>query len=270
MTSSSAAHQQEQAPGFASHPGYRVDVLPCPKRIRIVFGGETLADSTDVKIVRETKITPVYYVPKRDVRQDMLTTTDHSTYCPFKGDASYWTVQAGGKLAENAVWAYETPYQEVAELKDHMGFYWGRMDHWYEEDEEVFVHARDPHVRIDVLASTRPVTVKLGGEVVAESRRALFLYETGLPTRYYLPREDLRTELLRPSDTQSACPYKGTASYHNLEVGGATYQDIVWTYPDPVAEVGRIKDHLCFFNEKVEAILVDGEEQPRPKTKWSK
>lgn len=269
MSGDTAVPAPERAPGFARHPGYRVDILPCPKRVRVLFGGETLADSIGVKTVLETGITPVYYIPKADIRQDLLSATDRGTYCPFKGTASYWSVAAGGKRSENAVWAYEAPFVEVAGLRDHMAFSWGRMDHWYEEDEEVFVHARDPHVRIDVVASKRPVTVRLGGEAVAESGDALFLFETGLPTRYYLPRADVRAGILRPSDLRTACPYKGAASYHAVEIGGEIHRDLVWYYPDPIAEVGRIEDRLCFFNEKVEAILVDGVAQPRPKTKWS-
>ena len=209
MSGDTAVPAPERAPGFARHPGYRVDILPCPKRVRVLFGGATLADSIEVKTVLETGITPVYYIPKADIRQDLLSATDRGTYCPFKGSASYWSVAAGGKRSENAVWAYEAPFVEVAGLKDHMAFYWDRMDHWYEEDEEVFVHARDPHVRIDVVASKRPVTVRLGGEAVAESGEALFLFETGLPTRYYLPRADVRAGILRPSDLRTACPYKG-------------------------------------------------------------
>ena len=174
-----------------------------------------------------------------------------------------------GRRAENAVWSYETPYEEVAGIRDYMAFYWNRMDHWYEEDEEVYVHARDPYARIDVLESHRKVTVKLGGEVLAESQRALFLVETGLPVRYYLPREDVRQDRLEASDSHSACPYKGTASYCTAKVGGRRFEDVVWSYLDPLPECGRIKDYLCFYNERVDEILIDGEVQPKPKTKWS-
>ena len=143
------------------------------------------------------------------------------------------------------------------------------MDAWYEEDEEVFVHARDPHVRIDVLRSNRPLEVVLGGEVIASTTRACFLFETGLPTRYYIPPEDVRQDLLSPSETESACPYKGTAGYFSAKVGGQSYEDIVWTYPDPLPEVAGIKGMLSFFNEKVGAIRLDGQELSKPQTKWS-
>ncbi|MGF1609657.1 MAG: DUF427 domain-containing protein [Kiloniellales bacterium] len=257
------------APGFAKHPGYRIDFEPCAKRVRVVFGGETIADSTAVRLLRETAHTPVYYFPRQDVRFDLLQPTDHSTFCPFKGEASYWTVTAGGRSAENAVWGYPAPYAEVAEIADTVAFYWDRMDHWYEEDEEVFVHARDPHVRIDILESHRPLTVVVAGETVAETSRARFLFETGHPTRHYIPRDDVRADCLLPSESHTSCPYKGTASYHAVKIGGELFEDLVWFYPDPLPEVGRIKDYLCFYNEKVEAIFLDGEELPRPRTKWS-
>ena len=267
MSVSSAA--TNSAPGFAKHPHYEVTLEPCAKRLRVLFNGETIADSTGVMLLRETGILPVYYFPTGDLRQDLLEPSDHSSYCPFKGEASYWSVVVEGKRAENALWGYERPYDEVAELADYRAFYWDRVDKWREEDEEVFVHARDPRVRLDILDSSRAVTVRLGGEVVAESSRARFLFETGLPVRYYLPEADVRFDLLEPSARHSECPYKGRARYWSARVGEQLYGDIVWAYPDPLPESTRIKDYLCFFNEKVEAILVDGVEQPRPKTKWS-
>ena len=131
----------------------------------------------------------------------------------------------------------------------------------------MFVHARSPRVRVDILDSSRPVRIELGSETVAETSRARFLFETNLPTRYYIPREDVSAELL-PSDTQTQCPYKGVANYHSVRVGDSIYEDIIWYYPDPVHESARIKDYLCFFNEKVDAVFVDVVEQEKPKTKW--
>jgi uncharacterized protein (DUF427 family) len=259
----------KQASGYAAHPGYAISFEPCAKRLRVMFNGETVADSTDVRLMHESRHIPVYYFPRADVRAELLSATDHGSHCPFKGDASYWTVAAGDKTAENAVWSYEDPYDEVAHIKDYMAFYWDRMDHWFEEDEEVFVHARDPYKRIDILPSSRPVRVVLGGETVAATTQALFLYETGLPTRYYIPAGDVKSELLEATELTTACPYKGRARYWSASAGGDTFENIVWSYPDPVLEAAAIKNHLCFFNEKVDAILVDGEDVPCPKTPWS-
>jgi len=159
---------------------------------------------------------------------------------------------------------------EVAAIKDFVAFYWNRVDAWYEEDEEIFVHPRDPYKRVDVLDSTRSVQVVVGGQVVAETRRARFLFETRLPTRYYIPPEDVRMDLLVPSETVTRCPYKGQARYYSVKIGDKVFSDLVWTYPDPIPECPKIKAYLCFFNEQVDEIRVDGVPVPRPVTPWSK
>ena len=261
---------RQPAPGFAEHPDYRVDFAPCAKRVRVMLGGETIACSTRVMLMRETRHIPVYYFPRDDVRTEAMTRTDHSSFCPFKGDASYWSIEAGGKTAENAVWSYQNPFAETAQIKDAMAFYWDRVDAWYEEDGEVFVHARDPLVRIDILDSRRPVRVVLGGETVAETERARFLFETGQPTRYYIPADDARMERLTRTETRTRCPYKGEAVYWSAEAGGETFEDVVWSYPAPVHESARIEGYLCFFNERVDEITVDGAPVAKPATKWSK
>ena len=254
------------SPGFAKHPDYRIGWELSPRRVRVMFGGETIADSTRVMLMREQAHLPVYYFPLEDLRQDLMVRTTNKTNCPFKGDASYWSIVAGGKTAENAIWSYLDPYRESAHIKGYAAFYWNRVDRWYEEDEEVFVHARDPYKRIDVVLSHRPVKVVLGGQTVAESKNARFLFETGLPTRYYLPRADVRMDLLAPSATSTRCPYKGIARYWSA----AGQTDIAWSYEDPIPECPQIKGLMCFFNENVDAIHVDGKPTEKPKTKWSK
>ena len=114
------------------------------------------------------------------------------------------------------------------------------------------------------------VVVTLGGTKLAESDRPVLLDETGLPTRFYLPAADVRTDLLQPTDTHTTCPFKGVASYWSAQVGDEEYEDLVWSYPDPIPECPKIKGLLCFFNEQVDAIFVDGVEMPRPVTPWSK
>lgn len=256
--------------GWRTDPVYAISLDPCPKRVRVVFGGETVADSTRVLTLLEQNHTPVYYFPEGDVRMDLMTPTDHTTHCPHKGDASYWTLAVPGHKAENAVWGYRDPAPHMAGIKGHVAFYWDRMDRWLEEDEEVFVHPRDPRKRIDIIASDRTVEVVLGGETVAKSNDAEFLFETDLPTRYYLPEDDVQMELLTQTDLTTQCPYKGEAVYWTAEVGGQRFENIVWSYPEPVEESPRLAGRLCFLNEAVDAILVDGEEMPRPKTKWSR
>jgi uncharacterized protein (DUF427 family) len=133
---------------------------------------------------------------------------------------------------------------------------------------EVFVHAKDPTKRVDVLPSERHVRVEIAGEPVAESRRPHALFETTLPTRWYLPADDVRWDLLEPSDTVTQCPYKGTARYWSVRAGGELYRDVVWSYPDPIPECPRIAGLICFFNEKVD-VTVDGVREERPVTPWS-
>lgn len=239
-----------------------------PKRVRVKFAGQTVADSRRVKLLHETGLLPVYYFPEADVRADLLAPTDHQTHCPFKGDAAYRSVRVGERVAENAVWTYPNPTDESPLSAGYHAFYWDRMDAWYEEDEEVFVHPRDPYHRIDVLQSSRRVRVRVGGEVVAETERPKMLLETGLPTRYYIPPVDVRTERLRPSETTSLCPYKGKASYQSVEAGGAVAEDVAWYYPETLRDAEGVAGYFCFFNEKVD-LEVDGEMLERPKTKWS-
>ena len=126
---------------YDKHPDYDVHFEACPNRIRVVFNGETIVDSTHVQYLCESKHDPVYYFPLADVRQDLLAVTDYVTHCPFKGDAAYWSVKVGDREAENAVWGYPSPYPETAEIKDYVAFYWDRMDHWYEEEAEIFMVA---------------------------------------------------------------------------------------------------------------------------------
>ena len=174
-----------------------------PRRVRVMFNGETVADSRRAKLLHETGHLPVYYFPREDVRMDLLEESDHTTYCPFKGDASYWSVKVGDKAAENAVWGYPEPIDSAPPLARYVAFYWRMMDAWYEEDEEVFVHPRDPYHRVDILDSSRHVKVRVNGEVVAQTERPKILFETGLPPRYYIPPEDVREEVLLESETST-------------------------------------------------------------------
>lgn len=247
-----------------------LDFEESPRRVRVMFGGETIADTRHAMLLREAGHVPVYYFPREDVRTDLMKSTDHHTRCPYKGEASYWTIAAGGKAAENAVWSYADPLPSAQSIAGHMSFYWNRMDAWYEEEEEVFVHARDPYKRVDVLQSSRHVQVVVAGETIADSQRPHLVLETGHLLRYYLPREDVRMELLESSPTQSRCPYKGVASYWSANVDGSRCEDVVWSYEQPIAECPKIKGLMCFFNERVDSIIVDGKRLETPKTKWSR
>ena len=129
-----AREQSDAAVVPRSHPARRIDVNSCPARVRVEFGGEAVADSTRVLVMREADYAPVHYFPREDVRMNLLVRTGHATHCPYKGDASYWTVEAGGRTAENAVWSYERPIPAMADIAGYLAFYRDRMDAWSEED----------------------------------------------------------------------------------------------------------------------------------------
>ncbi len=240
-----------------------------PRRIRGELGGVTVVDSTHSKLLHEHAHLPVYYFPEDEVRMDLLTASDHRTRCPWKGEASHWTLEAGGQVAENAAWSYPEPIEGAPPIAGYVAFYWNKLDRWFEEDEPAIVHARDPYHRVDVLESSRRIRVLLDGEVLAESDRPLALFETGLPTRWYLPPDDVRMDLLEPSDTRTGCAYKGFAGYWSLKSTGEDGSDIAWYYADPHRDVERITGLIAFFNERVD-IEVDGEVQERPATQWSR
>ena len=214
---------------------------------------------------------PVYYFPLEDVRMDLMEPGSLEREDPHKGPATAHTVVVNGKRAENASWTYESPVDPAAEqLRGYMAFYWHKMDHWYEEDDEVYVHPRDPRHRVDVCHSSRNIKVVVGGQVVAKSRRPRILFETNLPTRYYLPAADVQLDLLHDSPTTSQCPYKGVASYYHVRTGDMLAKDVAWYYRFPLPESSKIENLICFFNERVDAIFVDGVELEKPRTPWSK
>lgn len=240
-----------------------------PRRIRGRLGGETVVDSVGARLLHESLHLPVLYFPAEHVRTDLLEPTDHTTHCPWKGDASYWTLRVGDREAENAVWSYREPLDGVAGIAGHYAFYATAVDEWLEEDEPLLGHVRDPYHRVDVLDTSRHVKVSLHGELLGESGRARVLFETGLPPRWYLPVEDVRDELLEPSETTSGCPYKGRARYHSARVGDELEEDVAWVYDEPLHDADRVAGYVCFYNEKVD-LEVDGEAEGRPETPFSK
>ncbi len=242
-------------------------VEPSPRWVRVKFGGEIIADSKRVLFLQQfgPGQLPTYYFPQEDVRMDLL---EPSTNEQSSDIATYWTVKAGRQMAKDAAWMLLNPSPERAALQGFITFKWDAMEAWYEEEEEIFVHARTPYHRVDVLASSRHIRVEIAGETVAETRRPHLLFETYLPTRYYLPQEDVRMDLLEPTQLKTQCPYKGVAKYWSVKTGDYVAKNIVWSYVEPIPECYKIKNLLCFFNEKVD-LYVDGILQKQPQTPWS-
>jgi uncharacterized protein (DUF427 family) len=256
----------DQVRQYESEPGYVVFTMPSPKRLRVEVGDLTVADTVEGLVMYESDHLPVYYFPIEDVDDAMLMPSATRTESPFKGTAAHYSLNTGITLVEDAGWRYREPPPECPPISDYMAFYWNKINSWYEEDEEIFVHARDPFRRVDCLSSSRRIEVFVDGEKVADSKRGVFLFETGLPTRYYMPIADTRLDLLSPSRYVSRCPYKGLCSYYDLTVNDKRHENRVWYYENTVHESAGIKRLVSFYNEFVDKILIDGVEQPKPLT----
>ena len=252
-----------------THPAARgrVRIETGTKRIRAYLGGEIVADTTTPLLVWERPYYPTYYFPLADVRGELLEAADGAVVrSPSRGDGRRYSVRAGGKLAEGAAVRHEaSPFEE---LRDAIRLEWDAMDAWFEEDEEVFTHPRDPYTRVDILAGSRHVRIEVDGVTVADSTSPRLLFETGLPVRYYLPKPHVRMDLLEPRDTVSHCPYKGRAEWWSVRAGDSLHDDLAWSYPAPLPESQKIAGLISFYDEKVD-VYVDGVLQQRPRTKFS-
>jgi len=254
---------------FEPPAGGALYLEPTAKRIRVMVGDVTIADSVRAWIMSETNVQPVYYFPPDDVRAGVLVPSERQTHCAKKGDARYFSIKVGDRVIENGAWTYAEPIDGAPSFGGMIAFYWDRMDRWFEEEVEMFVHPRDPYHRLDVLPSSRHVRISRDGELLAESHTAIALFESNLPTRWYLPREDVRAELVA-NDTVTRCGYKGTAAYYSVKLAsGETAENLVWYYPEPFDEARLIADRLCFLGELVD-IVVDGVLQESPATAWSR
>jgi uncharacterized protein (DUF427 family) len=244
----------------------RVRLEQGQKWVRGYLGGELVVDTKHPVLVWENPNYPAYYVPLEDVRDDVLVGTDTVKHSPSRGDARHFTVKAGGKESPDGAWTY--PDSPLEGLRGLVRFDWSALDAWFEENEEVFVHPRSPFARVDVLPSSRHVEVSVNGVTVADSHRPTLLFETGLPIRYYLPKPDVRMDLLVPTDRSTGCPYKGFARYWAVRAGDETIPDLAWSYPTPLPESIKVAGLVCFFNERVD-LRVDGVALERPKTPFS-
>ncbi|CAL9561545.1 hypothetical protein SUDANB95_04605 [Actinosynnema sp. ALI-1.44] len=243
----------------------RVRVEQGHKRVRAYLAGELVVDTVRPHLVWEKPYYPTYYLPVVDVRADLVETGEVKR-SPSRGDGAVYDVKVGNAVAEGAALRYpESPFEELRPL---VRLEWDAMDEWFEEDEPVYVHPRDPYTRVDALPSSRHIRVEVGGVTVAESRRPVILFETGLPARYYLPMTDVRLDLLRATDLRTSCPYKGTAEYWSVVVGDEVHENVVWGYRTPLEESRRVAGLVAFYNEKVD-IYVDGVREDRPRTQFS-
>jgi uncharacterized protein (DUF427 family) len=244
----------------------RLDQLrhePTEKRIRATFGEEPVVDSTRAMLVWEPRrIVPSYAVPVDDVAGDFVPSEARPAFAAHSADGEPLDLRVGKETREGVGVRLADP-----DLDRYVVLDFGAFDKWFEEDEENVGHPRDPFKRIDILHSSRHVQVELDGELLADTTRPRLLFETSLPMRVYMPREDVRVGL-RPSSKRTYCAYKGRASYWSLDAAGTERKDLVWSYEDPLREAAEITGLVAFFNEKVD-IVVDGERSERPHTQWS-
>ena len=236
------------------------------KRVRAYLGGELVADTTRPVLVWEKPYYPAYYFPSEDVRAELVADDGEISHSPSRGDGRLLTVRAGGREARGAALRYdESP---IEELRGLIRLDWDSMDSWFEEDEEVFTHPRNPYTRVDILRSSRHVRVEVDGVTVAESASPTLLFETSLPVRHYLPKTHVRMDLLEHTDTASHCPYKGQAEWWSVRAGDTLHEDLAWSYPTPLPESTKVAGLIAFYDEKVD-VYVDGVLQERPKSKFS-
>lgn len=240
-----------------------------PRWIRVRLADELIADSRSALLHVQygssdlpRSFLPTYYLPSEAVTPGVLVdSADDGT------GLTVWAVQAGGQRVDEGAWMHTDPPEPLQALAGLVTFAWQEPLTWFEEDEPLLRHARDPHKRVDVVPSSRTVRVESDGVVLAESKRPLVLFETALPARYYLPPDDVLVDLT-PSTTRSICPYKGVARWWSARVGHRVIDDVAWSYPSPVPENPRIAGLICFRNETVD-LIVDDERLERPNTPWS-
>jgi uncharacterized protein (DUF427 family) len=241
-------------------PPGAAQVVPGEKWIRGYLNGQLIVDSRQYQFVWDVPYWPWWYFPRAHIQGELLEPVAPRVEELPEGAVRYDLKWAGGTLAGAA-----RAYPNRPGFEDLVMIEFGALDHWFEEDVEVFVHPRSPFTRVDALASSRHVVVSLSGIELANSRKPTVLYETGAPARFYLPMTDVNLELLVENDREGACPYKGEADFFSARVGGDLIEDIAWTYVLPRPEVTPIAGLICFYNERVD-IDIDGERQTRPRT----
>jgi uncharacterized protein (DUF427 family) len=241
-------------------------VEPVPRRVRAMLENHVVLDTTKALYVWEWPNYPQFYVPLDDVDPSVLVDEDHAQHV-HRGHTQLYSLVVGDTVRPSAVRVYVDA--TVEGLAGTARFEWDALDSWFEEDEEVFVHPRNPYTRVDALRSTRQVRVELDGVVLAESSSPVMVFETGLPTRYYLNRTDVDFTHLKRTDTVTSCPYKGrTTDYWSVQIGAEEHADLAWSYDFPTRQLLPITGLVAFYNEKLDIVL-DGVRLARPKTHFS-
>ncbi|KAL0953279.1 hypothetical protein HGRIS_004529 [Hohenbuehelia grisea] len=240
--------------------GEKLHVEDSPRRVRVLFGGQVVMNTSKSKLVWEKPYYPTYFFNHDDLDAKYLQKPDSSDV----NDPQIFDLVVGERRAKQAVAKYNS-----GQLEGLLKITFGAMDAWFEEEEQIFVHPKDPYKRVDVLHSARHVRVEVNGVEVANTHAPILLFETTLPCRTYIRKTDCRLDLLRPSELTTQCPYKGEANYYHVQLdetgNGALVRDIVWWYQNPTLECALIRGYVAFYDEKVD-VWVDGVKQKRPVT----
>lgn len=253
--------QQGPEPDYPQMAANRGRIEPVPRRVRGFLGHQLVFDTTSARYVWEVPYYPQYYIPLSDVAPGMLRDEGHQQRVQF-GPSRMFSLMGDSGAVASAARVFDPGDGPVAGL---VKFEWNALT-WFEEDEPIYGHPRNPYARVDALRSHRHVTVALDGVSLADTHTPVLLFETGLPTRYYIDRTDVAFEHLQPTDTQTLCPYKGvTSQYWSVRVGDTVHADLAWTYETPLPAVAPIANLVAFYNEKVD-ITVDGADLGRPRT----
>lgn len=230
-------------------PAHRLLFEPDQRRLRAFVDEQAVLDTTGAHLLHETGIAPVAYVPLEDFDHSRIERSATTTHCPFKGDATYWSLRAGDDVREDAVWGYEDPVDGARWLQGFAALDFDSADRWLVEDDEVAGRLRDPYHRVDVHASSRAVRVSAGDDVIAASSRCRLLFETGHPVRAYVAPGVVEPGRLERSRTHTTCPYKGDATYWHIHAGGQLFRDGAFSYELPRAEAMKIAGLVCFVAE---------------------
>jgi uncharacterized protein (DUF427 family) len=238
---------------------------PTPKRVRVTCGETAVADTTLAVLVWEPgRVVPLYAVPEADMDAGVLESEADLLADRHSAPLTQaFSVEAGGSSRGHAAWRYEDP-----DLAGYLALHWPSFDAWFEEDELVVGHPRDPFHRVDIRRSSRHVRIELDGTVLADSRRPTLVFETGHPVRHYLPRDDVRMDLLAHSEHTTICAYKGVASYFSVRGAGDAGRNLLWSYEQPLSDSAALRELVCFFGERLD-VTVDGRLITRPITQWS-
>lgn len=247
---------------FPSMAAARGRVEPAPRRVRGFLGDQVVFDTTAARYVWEVPYYPQYYIPLADVRGEFLVDEDRPQKVQF-GPSRRYSLVGDGQTHTSAARVFDA--DGGGPVAGTVRFEWDRL-RWFEEDEPIYGHPRNPYVRVDALRSHRHVRVQRDGVLLADTTAPVLLFETGLPTRYYIDETDVAFEHLEPSSTQTLCPYKGqTSGYWSVRVGQTHVPDLAWTYHYPLPAVAAIARMVAFYNEKVD-VTVDGVALHRPLT----